>query len=304
MPCTLGARVTGYAQSETDVTAQVTRGDGTVEEITGALLIGADGIHSALRAQMHPDQPPIHWGGALMWRGTVRARPLRSGASFVGLGDHRNRVILYPISAPDADGLAEINWIAEQTVDATGGWPDDSWFRPAEVSGFARHFEAFSYDGMPMPEFLAMSDAAWENPMIDRDPVPFWAQGRVALMGDAAHAMYPTGSNGASQAIVDARVLGAEMLRNGPGPAALSAYDARLCGPISDLVLRNRGSGPFGILDLLAERDPDGTAEIDSVLPRAEREAFLAAYRAAAGFDMADAERVCADHWRRLSLAL
>ena len=257
-----------------------------MEDISGALLIGADGIHSALRAQMHPDQPPIHWGGALMWRGTVRARPLRSGASFVGLGDHRNRVILYPISAPDADGLAEINWIAEQTVDASGGWPNDAWFRPAEVSGFARHFEAFSYDDMSMPEFLAMSDAAWENPMIDRDPVPFWTQGRVALMGDAAHAMYPTGSNGASQAIVDARVLGAEMLRHGPSPEALAAYDARLCGPISDLVLRNRGAGPFGLLDLLAERDPDGSAEIDAVLPRDEREAYLAEYRTAAGFDM------------------
>src|SRR5688572_33462918 len=122
--------------------------------------------------------------------------------------------------------------------------------------------------------------------MIDRDPVPTWVAGPVALLGDAAHAMYPTGSNGASQAIVDARVLGAAMCEHGATPAALAAYDARLCDPISRLVLRNRGAGPFGLLNLVDERCGGRFDSIDDVIPPDERNAFMAAYKAAAGFAM------------------
>src|SRR5262245_13705356 len=126
----------------------------------------------------------------------------------------------------------------------------------------------------------------FECPMIDRDPVPTWVDGRVALLGDAAHVMYPTGSNGASQAIVDARVLGAALLEHGVTPAALQAYDTRLCSEISAVVLRNRGAGPFGLLNLLDERCGGVFDDIDTVIPAAEREAFMSRYRAAAGFAM------------------
>jgi 2-polyprenyl-6-methoxyphenol hydroxylase-like FAD-dependent oxidoreductase len=283
---TLGAKVTGYAQDAEGVTAHLTHADGTRSEMQGTLLIGADGIHSAIRAQMHPGQPPIHWGGAIMWRGTVRARPLRTGASFVGLGTHRQRMVIYPISAPEADGTALINWIAEVTVDPTHGWQQDGWFRPVAVEDFVHHFDAFRYDWLDVPAMLATADCAYENPMIDRDPVPTWVAGRVALMGDAAHAMYPTGSNGASQAIVDARTIGAMMLAHGIGPQALAAYDAKLCAPVSDLVLRNRGAGPFGLLSLLEERCGGVFDQIDAVIAPQERADFMAGYKAAAGFAM------------------
>jgi hypothetical protein len=106
----------------------------------------------------------------------------------------------------------------------------------------------------------------------------------VALMGDAAHAMYPTGSNGASQAIVDARVLGASLLANGIHEDALAAYDADLCGPVSQLVLRNRGAGPFGLLNIVDERCGGVFDDIDAVVPAGERAAFMAGYKQAAGF--------------------
>lgn len=281
---TLGARVTGYRRKGDGVLAEVAMADGTTRQVPGRLLIGADGIHSRIRAQMHPGQPPIHWGGAVMWRGTVRAKPLRGGSSFVGLGTHRHRMVIYPIGHPAEDGTALINWIAEVTVDASGGWPDDAWFKPVEVADFVHHFDAFRYDWLDVPAMLARADCAYENPMIDRDPVPTWVDGPVALMGDAAHAMYPTGSNGASQAIVDARVIGARMLAHGVTPEALAAYDAQLCGPVSDLVLRNRGMGPFGLLGLLDERCGGVFDDIDAVIPEAERRAFMAGYKAAAGF--------------------
>jgi 5-methylphenazine-1-carboxylate 1-monooxygenase len=285
----LGSEVKGYRNRSdgAGVSAQVRTSNGETLEIDGSLLIGADGLHSAVRAQMHPDQPPIQWGGAIMWRGTTPGAPIRSGASFVGLGTNRQRVVFYPISRPDpATGLATINWIAEITVDNTSGWTHSDWNRKVEVDVFIEHFEDWDYEWLDVPAMLRGADEVFEYPMIDRDPVPTWADGNVALLGDAAHVMYPTGSNGASQAVVDARVLGAAMLEHGVTSQALRAYDAQLCADISAVVLRNRGAGPFGLLNLLDERCGSVFDDIDTVIPRAEREDFMRRYQAAAGFAM------------------
>ena len=280
----LGTRVTGYELRDGGVRVGLIGPDGRAFEEDAPILIGADGIHSTVRARMHPGQPPIHWGGAVMWRGTLRAKPLRTGSSFVGLGTHRHRMVIYPISAPDERGEALINWIAEVTMDSAEGWQQDGWFRPVELSEFVHHFDGFRYDWLDVPAMLEGADCAYENPMIDRDPVPTWVDGPVALLGDAAHAMYPTGSNGASQAIIDARVLGAKMIEHGVTPDALAAYDAALCGPVSELVLRNRGAGPFGLLNLLDERCGGVFEDIEEVIPAEERREFMARYKAAAGF--------------------
>ena len=284
-----GIAVTGYRHDaqRTGVRALVEGRDGERLEIEGSLLIGADGLHSAVRAQMHPGQPPIQWGGAIMWRGITPGVPIRTGASFVGFGTHRHRVVFYPISRPDAvTGIAPINWIAEITVDNSGGWTTGDWNRRVDVASFIHHFEDWNYDWLDVPAMLRGADAIFEYPMIDRDPVPTWVDGRVALLGDAAHVMYPTGSNGASQAVMDARVLGAAILEHGVTAGALQAYDARLCAEISAVVLRNRGAGPFGLLNLLDERCGGVFDNIDDVIPAAEREAFMSRYKAAAGFAM------------------
>lgn len=281
----LGHKVTGYRkQADGTVIAQVTTADGAHKEMSAALLIGAEGIHSPVRAQMHPDQPPIGWGGTIMWRGTARGRPIRSGSSFVGLGTSRHRVVFYPISHPDENGLADINWIAEQTFDEGHDWQNSGWFRPVELAEFAHEFDSFVYDWFDLPDLLRKSEVAFENPMIDRDPIPTWVDGPVGLIGDAAHPMYPTGSNGASQAIVDGRVLGKLMLEHGVTPAALSAFDDALCGPIGAVAMRNRGSGPFGLLAMVEERCGGVFDDIENVVPAAERAAFMLAYQKAAGF--------------------
>lgn len=281
----LGQRVAGYRNGAHGVTALIESRDGQRSEVEGRLLIAADGLHSAVRAQMHPQQPPIQWGGAIMWRGTTPGVPVRSGASFVGVGSLRHRVVLYPISPPDpATGLATINWIAEITVDNAEGWTQGDWNRRVELKDFAHHFEGWDFGWLDVPSMLRGAKEVFEYPMIDRDPVPTWVDGHVALLGDAAHVMYPVGSNGASQAIVDARVLGASMLSHGVTPAALRAYDERLCADISALVLRNRGAGPFGLLGLVDERCGGVFDDIEQVIPAAEREAYMARYKAAAGF--------------------
>ena len=282
-----GLRVTGYRNhaSGQGVTALLESRDGKRSEISGSLLIGADGLHSAVRKQMHPDQPPIQWGGAIMWRGVTQGKPIRTGASFVGLGTHRHRVVFYPISAPDpGTGLADINWIAEITVDNTGGWRDGDWNKRVRHEDFVHHFEHWNYDWIDIPAMLLGADEVFEYPMIDREPIPTWIDGAVALLGDAAHVMYPTGSNGASQAIVDARVLGAALLEHGVAPEALKTYDAKLRPEISPLILRNRGAGPFGLLNLLDDRCGGVFDNIDTVIPKAERDEFMHRYKVAAGF--------------------
>lgn len=282
----LGHKVVDYAVNpDGGVTAMIEHFDGSAFAAGGALLVGADGIHSNVRARMHPDQPPIHWGGAIMWRGTTKARPIRTECSFVGLGTHLQRVVFYPISAADPQsGLATINWIAERTVDASQGYKISGWFRPVAIDEFIHYFAGWNYGWLDVPELLRGADVAYENPMIDRDPVDTWQDGPVVLMGDAAHAMYPTGSNGASQAVVDARQLGAAMVEHGITERALAAYERKLCGPISELVLRNRGAGPFGLLNLVDERCGGVFDVIDDVIPADERNAFMEKYKRAAGF--------------------
>jgi 2-polyprenyl-6-methoxyphenol hydroxylase-like FAD-dependent oxidoreductase len=284
-----GVEVTGYRNHDDAQGVSVlsrTR-DGGRAEIEGALLIGADGLHSAVRAQMYPNQPPIQWGGAIMWRGTTPGVPIRTGASFVGLGTHRHRVVFYPISRPDSvTGLATINWIAEITVDNSNGWSDGDWNKRVAIDDFIHHFEGWSYEWLDVPAMLRGAAEVFEYPMIDRDPVPSWVDGNVALLGDAAHVMYPTGSNGGTQAVMDARVLGAAMIEHGVTRRALQAYDLQLCEEISAVVLRNRGAGPFGLLNLLDERCGSVFDDIDTVIPPAEREAFMSRYKTAAGFAM------------------
>ena len=282
----LGSRVIGYRKhADGTVSALVEEADGSTSEASGTLLIGADGIHSVVRAQMHPAQPPIHWGGAVMWRGTTWAKPIRTGSSFVGLGTHRQRMVFYPISHPDPQtGLAIINWIAEVTMDNAEGWKQRGWFRQVSVDDFLHHFANWTWDWLDVPALIRQANTVFENPMIDRDPVSTWQDGPVALLGDAAHAMYPTGSNGGSQAIVDARVLGAAIVEHGVTQEALAAYDNKLCGPISQLILRNRGAGPFGLLNTVDERCGGTFDNIDDVIPPEERAEFMAGYKAAAGF--------------------
>ena len=281
----LGHRVTGYRQTESGVIAVVNGPNDETLELSGSVLIAADGIHSAVRAQMYPNQPGLHWGGAVMYRGTSLCAPIRTGASFVGLGSHHHRMVIYPITPADPNtGLAVTNWIAEITLDNSDGWASSDWNRKVSTDEVVQHFADWNYDWMDVPALIQGAEVIYEYPMIDRDPVPSWQDHRVALLGDAAHAMYPTGSNGASQAIIDARVLGAAFLQHGVNEAALKAYDNQLCDSVSALILRNRGAGPFGLLNLVDDRCGGYFDNIDDIIPEAERQAFMADYKAAAGF--------------------
>lgn len=280
-------RVVGYVPSPSGVGVRLDRRDGTTETVDGAVLVACDGLHSAVRSQMHPSDGEPHWGGAVLWRGTALGRPIRTGASFTLVGSLDQRFVHYPIGAVDpSTGLQRQNWIAEMTVDP--GRPIESnWNAEVSVDAFLPAFADWDFGWLDVPSLVRRAERVWEFPMVDRDPVDHWVDpdtARVALAGDAAHVMFPVGSNGASQAIVDARVIGAEFVRHGVGPEALLAYQARLLDDVSALVLRNRGAGPIALLGEVEARCGGVFDDIDDVIPRAEREAFMDRYKSAAGF--------------------
>lgn len=280
-----GHRAISYRNTADGVTLTLRRADGTTIEDTGDVLLGADGINSALRSQLYPDEGEPVWGGAIMWRGTAQAAPIRSGASFVLAGSLDQRVICYPITKPDPQtGLAMINWITELTFDPDDGWSDSDWNKQVSIDTFMPQFEDWDFGWLDVPSMVRSAEKVFEYPMVDRDPVERWVDGRMALMGDAAHVMYPVGSNGASQAIVDARVIGASFVEHGVTPDALLSYEEQLLEPMSALVLRNRGAGPIGLLGIVDDRCGGVFDNIDDVIPRAEAEEYMARYKAAAGF--------------------
>ena len=279
------SRLKGYNNDNDHVLAHFVDSDGKEQKVEGSILVGADGLHSSVRAQMHPNDGPPKWGGAVMWRGTTQAKPIRTGASFVLLGKLEQRFVCYPISQPDPiTGKAIINWIAELTYDTSKEWGHSDWNTQVPVEKFINHFSDWSYEWLDVPQLIREASAVYEYPMVDRDPLTTWVDGRCVLVGDAAHVMYPVGSNGASQAIVDTRVLGSAFVKHGLDQTALLHYESLNLKEMNELVLRNRGAGPIGILGIVEERCGGVFDKIEDVIPRSEIEQYMSNYKAAAGF--------------------
>ena len=281
-----GARVAAFANIDgaVDVTLETAQGQ---ETLRGDLLIAADGIHSAVRRQMQPHEGTPIWAGPILWRGTTEARPFLSGASMILAGHDTQRVVAYPISAPDpATGLATINWIAELTVDTSDGWRKEDWNRLADLNDFLPSFETWTFDWLNVPELVRGADVVLEYPMVDRDPIDHWTEGRVTLIGDAAHPTYPVGSNGASQAIVDARLIARQMLDLGLTPQALEAYERKVRPAMEKLILANRGSGPDAIMQIVEDRCGGTFDHIDDVISQDELQKHAEKYKALAGFSI------------------
>ncbi len=256
------------------------------EPIEGALLIAADGIHSAARAKLYPHEGPPIWNGAILWRGVTEAAPFLTGRSMIMAGHEFQKFVCYPISERrSSTAKASINWVAELKFKPDHPWRREDWNRRARLDDFLPAFEGWAFPWLDVPRLIREAEAVYEYPMVDRDPLPRWTHGRMTLLGDAAHPMYPIGSNGASQGILDARVLAREILAKGLTEAALAAYEAERRPATAKIVLANRGNGPETVMQLVETRAPDGFARIEDVLSRAELEDAAAAYKRLAGFD-------------------
>ena len=283
-----GMRLLDHTQDEGGVSARLQRPDGAVEVAEGAALIGADGIHSILRAALHPDGGGICWDGISMWRGAVDWPAFGGGDSMVIAGDAVAKAVLYPIGPGETPDTRLTNWVIYARV-AAPGEPlpvRGSWSQPGRYEDFRHLAERLRLPFIDLQAMIRATAEIFEYPMCDRDPLPWWTRGRVTLLGDAAHPMYPVGSNGASQAILDARCL-ADTLAAKPVEQALADYEAVRRPATADIVRTNRIGGPERVMDLIAARAPDGFARLHDVATKEELTGIVRGYAQLAGFEVA-----------------
>ncbi|PPJ17714.1 flavin-dependent oxidoreductase [Nocardia nova] len=275
----LGAHTvrTGHRLLAADADGRAHFATATGELIVDAdLIIGADGIHSALRHQHRPDEGPPVWNGLTLWRGTAKLPGFLDGRTMIMAGDAEQKFVAYPIH--DA-----INFIAERRTGGFGGQNAD-WNRAVEPAQIVELFREWRFPWLDVPELLCAADEILEYPMVDRDPLDRWTYGRTTLLGDAAHPMYPNGSNGASQAILDARTLAFHLATARTADEALAAYEQDRRPATTALVHSNRKQGPEQVMVLAHERAPKGFTHIHDVISPEELAAIATGYKKAAGF--------------------
>ncbi len=282
-----GTTVTGFTERDGAVEVHLSSpATGPLVPATADALIGADGLYSAVRARLHPGEPPPRWNGVMLWRGITEGPPFLSGSCVADAGSTTTvKFVAYPVSRT-VRGTVMINWVAEAMTGAPGApggtappvRPD--WNREGRLAEALPYFRDWTFGWLDVPALMARAPEILVYPMVDRDPLPSWGHGRVTLAGDAAHPMYPVGSSGGTQAILDAAALarclpGAATVQDG-----LAAYQAHRLGPANQIVLANRDLPADRVIDLVSARAPDGFDRIEDVLSAAELAALRDAYRA------------------------
>jgi len=282
-----GHRLGAFRQDEAGVTAYFFDRTGAHRATArGDVLIGADGIHSAVREALYPNEGPARWNGAMLWRGAIDWPRFLTGRSMIVAGGMAAKCVVYPIAEGSRDDKRLTNWAVVAKI-GDGSTPPprkEDWSRPGRMEDLAPHIRRFEVRHVDARALIEATPEFWEYPMCDRDPLPRWSFGRITLLGDAAHPMYPVGSNGASQAILDARAL-ADRLVGAEHPVhGLWAYEQERLPPTAQIVRMNRSGGPEGVIDAVEARAPDGFTNIDAVLSYEERIAIVRGYAMTAGF--------------------
>ncbi|OZI20625.1 flavin-dependent oxidoreductase [Bordetella genomosp. 9] len=279
-------RAVRVEQDDDGVTVHMADGAGKpLPSVRGAIVVGCDGIHSALRKQLYPDEGAPRYSGVNMWRGVTRCKPFLSGGSMVRAGWLSiGKMVIYPIrDNVDGEGNQLVNWVAE--IESPEPAVRD-WTRQGRLEDFFPAFADWHFDWLDVAALIRNADSVLEYPMVDQDPLPTWTQGRMTLLGDAAHPMVPRGSNGAGQAIIDARFLAGQLKKQGLTPAALQEYDRVRVAATTKVVLTNRSNPPDAILREAYERSQDQRFErIEDVISRDELQAISDRYKQVAGFD-------------------
>lgn len=278
----LGHRCVRVDQDSTGVTIHFD----SAEPQRGRLSVGCDGIHSAMRRQLYPDEGGPKYSGVNMWRGAVRWPAYLSGETMVTTGWLTvGKTVIYPIrpGTEETGGKPLINWVAE--IERPEAVRQD-WTGRGRLADMMPAFAGLKFDWLDISGMIESTEEILEYPMVDRDPLPRWSFGRLSLLGDAAHPMYPRGSNGAGQAIVDVRFLTGEIKRHGATQEALQHYEAVRNPATAKVVLTNRTDPPDAILREVWKRSGGQRFErIEDVISTAELEAISERYKKVAGFD-------------------
>jgi 5-methylphenazine-1-carboxylate 1-monooxygenase len=251
----------------------------------GDILIGADGINSVLRQKLYPNEGGVVFSGNILYRGTAKIKPYQTGSSMAMIGSNKQKMVIYPIGEADADGNQLINWVANVREPEGANITVRDWNRKVAKEHLLELYKDWKFDWIDVPKMIEKTDGGiFEFPMSDRNPLDKWSFGRVTLIGDAAHPMYPIGSNGASQAILDADALALALLAGKDVIEALVNYDKERVPATAKVVLQNRQKGPDFIMDLMEERFPKGFSEEE--IPQEELAQIMNQYKQVAGFDI------------------
>ena len=255
--------------------------------VRGDLLIGADGIHSAVRAGLYPGEGPPRFSGMMMWRGIVESEPFLDGRTMIIAGHWNQEAVVYPVSREAARrGRSLINWVAMLRVGGERPRRAD-WSGQGRLEDFLPRFANWKFGFIDLPALFRMTERILEYPMVDRDPLDRWSFGRVTLLGDAAHPMYPNGSNGAAQGILDAGALAAALGEaEGDVVSALARYEAARRPATAAVTLNNRQFGPERVLQVVEDRIRGPEDDIGSIITREELDQITRSYRRVAGFDV------------------
>ncbi len=275
------------------VKVQFRKADGSLHEVSGSCLIAADGIHSVARQKLYPNEGEPLYSGRVLWRSISQVKPFLDARSMIMAGHQDQKFVAYPISQV-SQGLVSLNWIAELRVPnykAPASEKSQHWNREVSKSRFAAEFEPWQFDWLNIPEVIEQAELIYEYPLVDRNPLDRWTYERITLLGDAAHPMYPIGSNGASQAILDADKVAECLAEQGNIQDALLAYEAARRLPTSCIVLSNRQNGPEQVMQMAEERAPKGFTSIHEVISRQELEEMSARYKQTAGFALSQVNK-------------
>lgn len=254
-----------------------------VAQVEGDILVGADGIHSAVRRTFSPHEE-LHYEGFINYRGVTAGPAYLTGATMVICGHREQRFVSYPIRKLD-DGRCLINWIClTRTADRMA--PPEEWGVRADRSQVIAKFAAWKFPWLDIPALIDATEDVFQFPDVDRDPMSQWSFGRVTMVGDAAHPMLPVGAQAGSQAIVDGRVLAAALLRFDDPVQAFRSYERERMDAMNGMILRNRRLGPETVMQMAEERAPDGFSDISAVLTSDELEEASISFKRAAGFDV------------------
>ena len=274
----------GFEQDARGVTVHFETAAGEkLPPVRADALIACDGVNSAIRKQLYPDDK-VAFAGINTWRGITRRKPILTGRSYMRVGSIKTgKIVIYPIiSDIDSDGNQLINWMAEIEGDAQS---KNDWNEAGKLDDFHHIYRDWKFDWLDVSALIRDSDMILEYPMVDKDPVDRWTFGRVTLAGDAAHPMYPRGSNGAAQGSIDARTLADCLAREKDAPAALAAYEAARLGPANKVVLTNRSNPPdfinIKVEELVGDRPFDN---LDTYITQDELRALSDNYKKIAGF--------------------